>query len=401
MNPFASPAARRQPIAKAVHALTHSAGAKWVPVNKSFVTLVTIILRAAAERMGLASLSVTLRCVSHQGYRHLVLVNNPADIPMASIGHVDEFIISSDTSLRCASDRLDVDTAFTLAMDYERQRLGYLLAQPSTATAPVSIEQLKQNLEGVIDELVRVIKRYQSRYRAIYIYGDQYYWIGHSQALRQTEQRIELLAKSSRPVVIRGDKGTGKVIAARALHSQAHADMTPFIESDCAEWQESAVQSILNSLCTYALGGSLLLRNIDRLTPTAFAALQHFWALRFKLNRVQEARLLMTLSSAEAAGPQGLRNWLEDIAHDLRLPRLQERREDVRDLARYFMRELGLAADMDFTHDAWSLLEMLHWRENVDQLYRLLQTLGLVCSEFPISLSQLEEYLPPQEAFSF
>ncbi len=395
MNPFASPVARRQPIAKAVHTLTHSAGAKWVPVNKSFITLVTIILRAAAERMGLSTLAVTLRCVSHQGYRHLVLVDNPADIPMASIGHVEEFIISSDVSLHLNSDHLDVDKAFTLTMDYQQQRLGYLFAQAKSAS-PDSIDQLKRNLEPVIEELVRVIKRYQSRYRAIYIYGDQYYWIGHSLSLRQLEQRIELLAKSSRPVVIRGDKGSGKVIAARALHSQHHVEMMPFIESDCAEWQEAAVQSILSSLCTYAQGGSLLLRNLDKLSSGAFAALRRFWDLRLQLNRPQQVRLLVTLSGLEATGAPGMRDWLEAVAHDLRLPSLHERREDLRDLARYFMRELGLSAEMDFSEEAWQLLEMQHWRDNVDQLYRLLQALGPVCHQYPIGLDQLQDFLPTQ-----
>jgi hypothetical protein len=44
-------AINHKPIARAIHKFNQSASAKWVPVNKSFITLSKIILRAAVERL--------------------------------------------------------------------------------------------------------------------------------------------------------------------------------------------------------------------------------------------------------------------------------------------------------------------------------------------------------------
>lgn len=388
-----------KPVAKAVHTLSQ-AGAKWVPVNKSFITLIKIILRSATERLGLASAAVTLRCVTHQGYRHLILVSDDNAIQVAAVGRVEEFIIATDSFLASTSTVMDVSKAITLPIDYLQQRLGYLMAQPtgqeSLRAARASV--IHQGMLAVGEEIVRTIKRYQTRYRAIYIYGDQFYWIGNSHALRQLDQRIDRLAKVNLPVVIRGDKGTGKIIAARSLHCLRYSDMVPFIESDCREWEEPAVLSILQSLYTYAKGGTLFLRNLDKLSVTSALVLRNFWAQKQAVNAMDgQPRLLLSLSSRDAQCVAALGQWLGEQAIDLCLPTLHERRDDVRDLAHFFMREQIHTQEFDFADDAWQLLEMLHWEENVDQLKRLVQTLVQVTPVPRISLDLLEEYLPPQQ----
>jgi transcriptional regulator of acetoin/glycerol metabolism len=387
-----------KPVAKAVHSL-NQAGAKWVPVNKSFIALVKIILRTAAERLGLASAAVILRCVTHQGYRHLILVNDDSTIQIAAVGRVEEFIISTDSFLEATANPADMSKTITLAIDHLQQRLGYLVAQPfpqeTLRAARTSV--IHQALVGVSEEIVRTIKRYQTRYRAIYVYGDQYYWIGNSTALRQLDQRIDRLAKVNLPVVIRGDKGTGKIIAARSLHCLRYSEMVPFIESDCREWQESAVLSILQSLFTYAQGGTLFLRNLDKLSPTSGLILRNFWAQKQQSPSADShIRLLMSFSARDAQPVSTLSQWLDEQAIDLSLPTLHERREDVHDLAHFFMREQSPGYEFDFAEDAWQLLEMLHWDENVEQLKHLVQTLVQVSPLPRITLELLEEYLPPQ-----
>src|SRR5690606_11505242 len=102
--------------------------------------------------------------------------------------------------------------------------------------------------ESVAAEIVRTIARYQTRYRAIHIYGDHGFWIGNSRALRQLDQRMDQLAKGNLPVLVRADKGTGKVIAARSLHCLARPELAPFIESHCREWEQGNAANILRSL---------------------------------------------------------------------------------------------------------------------------------------------------------
>lgn len=388
-----------KPLARAIHKFNQSATAKWVPVNKSFITLTKIILRSAVERLNLAHAAITLRCVTHQGYRHLVLVNDEHDLHLATTGQVEEFIISTQEVNSTPFEDFVAETAFSLPLNFKQpqgqlQRLGYMVVQ----TAPGVVakrEQLTKDLALVADEIVRTIGRYQTRYRAIHIYGDQSYWIGNSKALRQLDQRIDQLAKGINPVFIRANKGAGKVIAARSLHCLSRADTAPFIESDCNEWEEGAAASILQSLHTYANGGTLFVRNVDLLSPDSFQCLRNFWlkAASTQFDGSYSVRLVLSVSEYdyEIGAPQA--QWLAQHARELCLPDLAGRRDDIRDLAQFYIREFALGAEFDLTEEAWRLLESADWVGNVEQLKAAIQKLALIANDALVSADELQAVL--------
>lgn len=389
-------AIKHKPVARAIHKFNQSSTAKWVPVNRSFITLSKVILRAAVERLGLTHAAITLRCVTQQGYRHLVLSN---DMQAAAAGAVEEFIISTQEANSTPFANFSVETTLSLPLDFHQpqqasQRLGYLVAQiaPATATTP---EALSRELALVADEIIRTIGRYQTRYRAIHIYGDQSYWIGNSKALRQLDQRIDALAKGTLPVLIRANKGSGKVIAARSLHCLSRADTAPFIESDCKEWEEGAAESILQSLHTYAKGGTLFVRNIDALSSTGFQMLRSFWlaAASARFDGTHSLRLIMSLSSKEADLAPARAQWLTQHAQELLLPSLLDRREDIRDLAQFYIREFTLKDELDLTEEAWQLLESSDCLDNIETLKKAIQKLALIANDALVSVDELRAVL--------
>ncbi|HSC66878.1 MAG TPA: sigma 54-interacting transcriptional regulator [Cellvibrio sp.] len=393
-----------KPVARAIHKFNQSATAKWVPVNKSFITLTKIILRAAVERLNLAQAAITLHCVTHQGYRHLVLVNDWSELQVTA-GQAEEFIISTQEANSPPFEDFVAATAMSLPLDFKQsqgqlQRLGYMVVQEAAGVARSGVasqrEQLLKELQLVADEIVRTIGRYQTRYRAIHIYGDQGYWIGNSKALRQLDQHLDHLAKATLPVLIRADKGTGKVIAARSLHCLARVDTAPFIESDCTEWEEGAATNILQSLHTYANGGSLFLRNVDALSPTGFQALRNFWlrAATARFDGSYSLRLVMSLSRQNLVLPSPQAQWLTQYAGELCLPSLAERRDDIRDLAQFYIREFALGEEFDLTEEAWRLLETADWPGNVEQLKAVIQKLALGADGALVSAAELQALLP-------
>lgn len=393
-----------KPFARSIHKFNQSATAKWVPVNKSFITLSKIILRAAVERLGLAHASITLRCVTHQGYRHLLLVNDEQDLQLAAAGRVEEFFISTQEANSSPFEDFTAETTFSLPLNFKQpqgqpQRLGYLVAQsgPCVATPAKKSkhEQLTRELALVADEIIRTIGRYQTRYRAIHIYGDQSYWIGNSKALRQLDQRIDQLAKGNRPVLIRANKGGGKVIAARSLHCLSRADTAPFIESDCHEWEEGVAASILQSLHIYANGGTLFLRNIEALSASNFQALRAFWlkAASTQFDGTYSLRLIMSLSSEDAPLASFQSQWLAQHAQELRLPALSERYGDLRDLAQFYIREFALTAEFDLTEEAWQVLESTDRVGDVEQLKTAIQKLALIANDSLVSADELRSVL--------
>ncbi|MET0355907.1 MAG: sigma 54-interacting transcriptional regulator [Cellvibrio sp.] len=394
------PPKSNKPFAKAVFAFDEQSGAKWVPINKSFIALAKIILQAAAERMEIKTIAVTLRCITHQGYHHLLLANEELETSASALGSVEEFIISNEDSLTPKGKRFSETESVSVPLDYQERRLGYVLASvPEIAESATnrSPRALEAELHIVVSEIGSIITRYQTRYRAIFIYGDQGYWIGNSMALRQLDKRIEQLKDITRPILIRGNKGTGKCIAARSIHCSRHKGILPFIESSCNEWEEGAAASILQALYTYAKGGTLYLRNIDFLSPDNLRILQRFWgSIQGEMavkGAAESAAMIFSVSRRHYASKSDLSEWLKINTVELLLPDLAERREDLRDLVSFYIRDYTLSVEFDFTDHAWRLLESYSWRENVTQLRQVIQKVALIAEEPLVSVSLLEPLL--------
>ena len=367
-----------------IHKTKPSVIAKWVPVNKSFITLCKIILRSAVERLGLSHAAITLRCVTHQGYRHLLLVNDERDLHLAAAGPVEEFFISTQDANLSPFEDFIADAAFSVALNFcapkgTPQRLGYLVVQAGPGIT-LQQAQIDQQLQELADEIINIIGRYQTRYRAMYLYGDRHYWVGNSSALRQLDQRIDLLAKGNQPVLIRGNKGSGKIIAARSLHCLSSPHTAPFVESDCKDWAVGTAAKVLHSLQNSATGGTLFLRNVNMLFSADFQALRNFWRLvasNYYEGR-QDLRLVMTLSRKDTELASYQAHWLTQQTQELLLPDLSERREDLRDLAQFYLNQFSLTGDCDLTEAAWQLWETSDALTNVEQLKTVIQKLTLM-----------------------
>lgn len=381
-----------------VHKAKTSVMSKWVPVNKSFITLCKIILRSAVERLDLAHAAITLRSVTHQGYRHLLLVDDERDLQVAAIGPAEEILISTQESNGSPFEDFIADSAFSVALNFCApkglpQRLGYLVVQagPGTIFQQTQIDQL----QVLADEIIHIIGRYQTRYHAMHLYGDQHYWVGNGTALRQLDQRIDLLAKGSQPVLIRGNNGSGKIIAARSLHCLSCPPTAPFIESDCKDWAMGTAAKVLQSLHNSANGGTLFLRNVNMLFSTDFQALRNFWR-NIASDRYEGRRglgLVMTLTRKDTGLASYQSNWFAQQTAELILPDLSERREDRRDLAQFYLSQFSLTDDFDLTETAWELLETTDALDNVEQLKTLMQKLTLVTEGKLVTVSGLRRLL--------
>lgn len=380
---------------------------KLVPIDSSFIPTVKAILHSAVERLHLVNAACMLRAINDPHHRYLVIGEDLTGVELLNADPEEEFIVSTELPMAPRNTRLTTHELVSIPININDQRLGYLLA--SARTAAISSSELEAGMAQLAHELVCLVLRYQTHFRIMAAYGRQAYWMGTSEALRKLDQHIAKLADAPMPIVIRGEKGTGKLLAARALHCHNRTDYTPFIESSCEEWDTATVGKILPELWAYAKGGTLFLRNIDKLEPEGFALLQDFWATR-SAQREQEhldrgdkslnTRLLVTLS-CEPLGlnaNETLAPWLEFNFLELCLPRLQERRDDIRLLGQYFIEEYFLDIKFDFTEDAWQILEAYSWPKNVQQLKRLIQKLAIMVEQPLVSAPLLLQLFPSLDA---
>ncbi|MCH8923111.1 MAG: sigma 54-interacting transcriptional regulator [Planctomycetes bacterium] len=69
--------------------------------------------------------------------------------------------------------------------------------------------------------------------------------IGESVQVRQMLDQIQRVAVVPRPVLIVGERGTGKELVARAIHFAAHQDSRPIVSVNCAAFNDALLESEL------------------------------------------------------------------------------------------------------------------------------------------------------------
>jgi DNA-binding NtrC family response regulator len=192
--------------------------------------------------------------------------------------------------------------------------------------------------------------------------------VGDSLAIREVFAVLERVAESDATVLIEGETGTGKELVARALHDASRRRRGPFVAVDCGALPEGLLESELfghvrgaftgaaqprNGMIVRADGGTLLLDELGRISPTVQA----------RLLRVLEERVVRPLGgdSERAVDVRVIAASRDDIdaevaAGRLRpdllyrlavvrvgLPPLRTRREDLAILVRELLRRRGFA----------------------------------------------------------
>src|SRR6202048_1196917 len=187
--------------------------------------------------------------------------------------------------------------------------------------------------------------------------------VGDSPAMRATYRLTRLVAPTRASVLLVGETGTGKELIARAIHRLSPRADGPYVRVNCGALSESLLESELCGHVKGAFTGAL-----DNKTGRFEAAhggtifLDEISSMSFKLQvkllrvlqegefeRVGESRTIRVDTRVIAATNQSLEDEIEsgrfrdDLYYRLnvvpiRLPPLRERREDIKDLALFFLR---------------------------------------------------------------
>jgi len=233
------------------------------------------------------------------------------------------------------------------------------------------------------------------------------------------------LAKRAAPsglcVLVEGPSGSGKELFARYIHLCSARAGAPLVAMNCAAVPAELFESELfgyrkgsftgaatdrDGFFQAASGGTLFLDEIGELPL----------ALQAKLLRALEYGEVQRVGAAEsekvdvrvvAASNRGLKELVargafrEDLYYRLaqigvRLPSLEERQEDIPDLARHFLRSAGGAKDRDpgsggrdFSSDAIEYLRSRAWKGNVRELKNLVERAAWLCESPVIGAAEL------------
>jgi two-component system response regulator AtoC len=190
--------------------------------------------------------------------------------------------------------------------------------------------------------------------------------IGQSPAIQEVRKQISRAAASSSPVLVTGESGAGKYVAARAIHGESGRTNGPFVAMSCASIAAEQIATELFGrertegarhvgLVELAQGGTLLVNDVDALSlemQRALLAMHREKSFRraggaetvpcdVRIIAASSADLLLAIRSGAF-----LEELYDEVAvTTIRMPPLRERREDIRPLALHFIEELGAELD--------------------------------------------------------
>lgn len=246
-------------------------------------------------------------------------------------------------------------------------------------------ERLKREVEILTEEV-------DERYRLV---------VGKSVRMHEAIDAAKKAAASRSTVLLLGESGTGKEIFARAIHNWSERKDRPFIAINCVGLSKELLESELFGHEKGAFtgahqvklgkvevgnGGTVFLDEVGDISSELQTKLLRFLQERefervggIKPIRVDVRIIAATNSNLEASVKES--RFREDLYHRLNvipitLPPLRERKEEIPDLAHYFMQRSSKEAKKSFTgitKEAQEKLLVYDWPGNVRELANVIE----------------------------
>jgi DNA-binding NtrC family response regulator len=281
---------------------------------------------------------------------------------------------------------------------------------------PVRLEELQHLMARLTER--RLLRREVSSLRSrLGAELPQKELIGTSRAVERVREVVARMAATDSPVLFEGESGTGKDLAAAAIHRGSIRSKAPFIPVNCGAVPPDLLESeffghvrgafsgaVADHLGLFraAHGGTLFLDEVAELPPP----------LQVKLLRALEEKEIRPVGSARtfpvdvriiAATNRPLEQAIkegalrQDLFYRLNvvrivMPPLRERREDIPALVTYFLRQLNVRFGRDvrgLSPEAMASLTKYDFPGNVRELENLLERAYALGAREQIALADL------------
>jgi len=240
--------------------------------------------------------------------------------------------------------------------------------------------------------------------------------ITRNAAMKEVMQQAKMVAATDARVLITGESGTGKELLAQAIHRASDRHHKPFTAINCSAMAENLLESELfghakgaftgatrthDGLFQGAEGGTLMLDEIGDMPMR----------LQVKLLRVLQENQVRPVGSTEAknidvrvisATHRDLKELMtqgrfrEDLYYrlnvvNIKLPTLDQRREDIPLLVAHFLQQIAAEADQErkvYAPEAVEMLVTAEWPGNIRQLYNVVRQ-NVALSRSPVISGEL------------
>jgi DNA-binding NtrC family response regulator len=222
--------------------------------------------------------------------------------------------------------------------------------------------------------------------------------VGEGVFARETREFIRTAGRSSAPLLLLGEAGTGKETIARAIHFASSRRNSPFLMIDCSLFYERELERELfgyrpgpgepeeaarEGLLGFASRGSFYAANVEELSPSIQLRILNFldtgYLQSVGSDRATPSRMRLIFSSEKNLQGFSEGGLFSDQLFSrfsgmtCRLPPLRERPEDIAPLVRHFTARFALEwgarpEDFEVREDALEAMRCYPWPSNIDEL---------------------------------
>ena len=273
-----------------------------------------------------------------------------------------------------------------------------------------------QSLLNRVAEKRELTKRCQALQLRLERFEGKSEMVGEHRSMQRVRALIEKVAPTNSTVLILGETGTGKELAARAVHDQGARAEGPFVAVNCGALPENLIESELFGhrkgaftgadesrigLFEVADGGTLFLDEIGELPK----------AMQAKLLRVLESGEIRRVGDNESykidvrivcATHRNLvemvddGDFREDLMYrintfEVHLPSLRDRIDDIPELACHLLARFrpGVNPLNAISPEAAEVLKSYVWPGNVRELANVIEHASILCDTLPITPENL------------
>lgn len=273
---------------------------------------------------------------------------------------------------------------------------------------PVDLEQLRSLVDAALKVTAITESKLESTAKLT----------GNSAVMQRLREQIAKLARSQAPIYISGKSGSGKEVAARQIHEQGPRSNEPFIPVNCGaiptELMESEFFGHIKGSFTGAVadkeglfqaaeGGTLFLDEVADLPLS----------MQVKLLRAIQEKAIRPVGAAQEESidvrilSATHKNLSQEVAEDnfrqdlyyrlnvieLNMPSLQQRREDIPELAEQILTRLAVDYETDkpeISSAAMHNLQGYDFPGNVRELENVLERAFTLCENACIATEDLQ-----------
>ncbi len=340
-------------------------------------------------------------------------------------------IVISDLKLGKKDSGIDI-----LKFLKENNRREIFILITAYASAESAIETLKLGAFDYItkpfdvNDIKRIVNNAVRHLKDKYFFEDDHgefevspRIVGKSQSMIEIFKTIGLVANTDTTIFLTGESGTGKEVVARAIHRASMRKNQPFVSINCGAFPDTLLESELfgyqkgaftgaytnkKGLFEVANKGTLFLDEIGEMSTTMqvklLSAIQNKKIRR--LGGTEEIPIDIRIIAATNKNIEKLikeGKFREDLYYRLavipiNVPPLRERKEDIPELANYFLKLFSYKVGKNikgFSDKAMEILKSYSWPGNVRQLENLVERLVVLETEKEIREETVRKFLDP------